>query len=122
MDNKIIKPAAYITSLAIFFLPLLVLADPSNQGYTINNPLASDDINDLLISLMKIVVQVGGVLVVLFIIYSGYKFVTAGDSAPQRKKAKEIFYATIIGGGILLGADIIANIVIETVNTTAGVK
>ena len=123
MNNKVIKLTASIISLVMSLLPFLVMAtDPNNQVYTINSPLASSDIDVLLGQLMKIVVQVGGVLVVLFIIYSGFKFVTARDSEPERKKAREIFYATIIGGGILLGADIIANIIIETVNITAGVK
>ena len=95
---------------------------PTSVQYTIKNPLASDDVNSLLNNIMKIVMQVGGVVVVLFIIYSGYKFVTAGDSDSDRKNARQIFYATVIGGLILLGADIIASIIINTINVTVGKK
>ena len=69
---------------------------------------------------MDLVAKVGAIIVVFFIIYSGYKFVTARGNESEVTKAKEIFYATIIGGAILLGADVIANVVINTVNTTVG--
>jgi hypothetical protein len=71
---------------------------------------------------MNLVATVGAIIVVFFIIYSGYKFVTAGDSDTDRTKAKNIFYATIIGGAILLGADVIANVVVQTVKDATGAK
>lgn len=122
-----------ITTLAItlfvstvLFSPFLVTAGSSsidsNKVATIQNPLKSDDVNKILLDVMNLVAKIGGVLVVLFIIYSGYKFVTAGESDQNRDKAKSIFYATVIGGAILLGADIIANIIIGTVKSTAGIK
>jgi hypothetical protein len=59
-------------------------------------------------------------VVVFFIIYSGYKFVTARGNQAEVTKAKDIFFATVIGGAILLGADVIATVVVNTVKTTVG--
>lgn len=117
-----IKLAAILTSFA-FFIPIIIFADNTGSpAATIDNPLGpgNTSVNDLLIKIMKIVATVGAIVVVFFIIYSGFKFVTAGSSDTDRTKAKEMFYATIIGGAILLGADVIATIVVNTVKCTTG--
>jgi ABC-type Fe3+-siderophore transport system permease subunit len=108
--------------LALFLLvsPLIVFA--ASSGATIKNPLKSDDVNSLLGKIMTLVKMVGGIVVVFFIILSGYKIVTAGDNEGDRTKAKEMFYATVIGGAILLGASIIAEVVVNTVKDTTGAK
>ncbi len=106
-----------IASFAIMF-PLFLFAGPS--GYTIDNPLKSNDVKGILMDVMKLVATVGAIIVVFFIIYSGYKFVTARGDPGKIEEAKKTFYATVIGGAILLGADIIANIVVNTVKTTTG--
>jgi len=67
-----------------------------------------------------LVTTVGSIVVVFFIIYSGYTLVISRGNPDGLKKAKEMFYATVIGGAVLLGADIIANAVVTTVNTTVG--
>ena len=110
------KISAYLVSLSLIFIPLFIFADSS--ATTIQNPLQEDDINEILVNIMNIVATVGAIVVVFFIIYSGFKFVTARGNPEELKNAKNIFYATIVGGAILLGADIIANVVVETVRTT----
>lgn len=112
--------------LSLFFLILIPIftlqAVPANVPVSIKNPLGSNDVYSLLNKIMDIVTKVGSIVVVFFIIYSGYKFVSAGESDEDRTTAKEIFYATVIGAAILLGANIIANIVVNTVTSTTGVK
>ena len=118
IKSNYIKISAFLASL-ILLTPIFIYAQGSS-GATIKNPLASDDITGILENILNLVFKVGVVIVVFFIIYSGYKFVTAGSSDTDRTKAKDIFYATIIGAAILLGADVIATIVINTVKNTAG--
>ncbi|MEI6495007.1 MAG: pilin [bacterium] len=109
----------------ITLIPLIVLyaqpTTPLGTGPTIANPLKSDDILVILQNIMNLVAIVGSIVVVFFIIFSGYKIVTSQGNPGELTKAKEMFLATVIGGAILLGADIIANVVINTVKTTAGV-
>lgn len=113
------KILAFVTSFIFIVLTplLLVQANPGAGGATIQNPLGANNtsVQALLLKIMNIVAMVGGIVVVFFIIYSGFKFVTAGDSDSDRSKARDIFYATVIGGAILLGADVIANVVVNTV-------
>lgn len=117
------KYLPHLIATLILFLPVIMFAGgPFESGTTIKNPLGDgkNEIKDLLTNIMNLVATVGAIVVVIFIIYSGFKFVTAGDSDSDRTKAKDMFYYTIIGGAILLGADIIANVVVNTVNTTVG--
>lgn len=118
------KIAGFVTALSLLLLPAVFsfAAGPANA--TIDNPLGANNtsLNDLLIKIMRIVTTVGSIVVVFFIIYSGFKFVTAGDSDSDRTKAKDIFYATIIGAAILLGANVIATIIVGTVENTTGIK
>ena len=119
------KILAFIFSFCLLvLLPLVITYAQQGGGVntTIKNPLQSDDVKGLLVSIMKLVEVVGGIVVAFFIILSGYKFVTAGDSDTERTKAKEMFYATIIGGAILLGASVIAEVVVNTVKATTGAR
>ena len=116
------KISAFVTALGLLVFPplFIVFADnPQSSAVTINNPLGSNtmQVKDVLTSIMGIVAMVGGIVVVFFIIYSGFKFVMARGNPGELEKAKEMFFATVIGGAILLGAGIIANVVVNTVNT-----
>lgn len=58
--------------------------------------------------LEKIVLPIGAVVVVFFVIYAGYLFVTAGGSEDKLDKAKHTLLAVVIGAAILLGSWTIA--------------
>lgn len=116
------KIAGFLVALFILLLPMVIFAQAGGSGPTIKNPLNSDSVSDILTNLMKIVVTIGTIVVVFFIIYSGFMFVTAGGDTGKVTKAKDMFFATIIGGAILLGADVIATVVVNTIKTTTGAK
>lgn len=104
---------AHVVACVLLGLPVFVLAGP-----TIENPIKADNIQKLLIDLMTVVIQMGYVVVIFFIIYAGFKFVTARGNPGELEKAKETFFATLVGGAILLGADVIARVVVNTVDNT----
>jgi mannose/fructose/N-acetylgalactosamine-specific phosphotransferase system component IID len=106
----------------VFLLPILFSHAYGPASETIQNPLGSNDVWALLGKIMDLVIKVGSVVVVFFVIYSGYKFVAARGNETKIDDAKNTFYATIIGAAILLGADVIANLVVNTVKTTTGVR
>lgn len=106
---------SHLLALFVFLIPIFIFAQ---SGGTIKNPLKSDSVTGILTNIMELVFKVGIIVVIFFIIFSGFKFVTAGGSPDKIKEAKNMFYATIIGGAILLGADIIATVVYNTVKTT----
>ena len=117
--NNYKKYLAFVVS-SLFFIPFFIFAGSS--GSTINNPLGANnsDVSNILLGLMNIVAKVGAIVVVFFIIYSGFTLVMAQGKPDGLKKAKDMFIATLIGGAILLGADIIANVVVNTINSATG--
>lgn len=96
--------------------PLLALAQPT--GTTIKNPLEGRGINDiptLITTIVDAITTIGYYVVVVFIIYAGFKFVSARGNDGELKKAKEIFLYTVVGAAVLLGASILSNIIKNTV-------
>lgn len=94
-------------------------AQPTN--ITIGNPFKglgnNGNLSDLLYAVLdNAVIPVGGIIVVLMIIYSGFLFVTARGNEEQLKVAKRSFTYAAIGAAILLGAKAIALAIQSTVN------
>ncbi|MEI7513410.1 MAG: hypothetical protein WCJ74_02190 [bacterium] len=91
------------------------------QGITkgIQNPLGSENqtLIALIGNLLKLAAQIGAVVCVFFIIYSGFLFIKAQGEPAELTKAKSVFFWSIIGAGILLGASVIADLISGTVNS-----
>jgi predicted transporter len=65
--------------------------------------------------LNNIVLPIGSIIIVLFIIYSGFLFVTARGNEDQIEKAKHTLLYVVIGAAILLGAVAISTAISGTV-------
>ena len=83
----------------------------------VTNPLESPTLGDFIEAVANIVMQIGGVVAVVFIIWAGFLFVTARGNEEQLKKARSVFFWTIVGAVILLGAYVIAVAVVTFVNS-----
>lgn len=90
--------------------------NPSAQG--ISNPLAGD-VNSIFAFvtyiLENIVLPLGVVIVVFFVIYSGFLFVTAQGNFEKLQDARRTFLWVVIGAAILLGSVVIAKAIQTTV-------
>lgn len=64
---------------------------------------------------VDIMLPLGGVLVVIAIIYTGFLFVTAQGNEEKLKTAKKALTYTVIGSAILLGAWTIALVIENTI-------
>ena len=85
---------------------------------TLTNPLrpGTNNIYEFIRDVINnIVLPIGGVVVVIFIIYSGFLFVTAQGNDEKLKKAKRNFLYVVIGTAILLGAWVIAVAIENTI-------
>ena len=82
-----------------------------------NNPLQADNFGELLNAIIKILITLGIPIAVIFIIYSGFLFVTARGNEEQIKKAKTTLLWTLVGIAVLLGASIIAAVLENTINS-----
>lgn len=89
-------------------------SDP--QGFTFESPLKDfGGIEGLIAKILEVVVLVGTPIAVLFIIYSGFLFVTARGNDEKITKAKRALTWTIIGTAILIGAQVIATVLGGTI-------
>jgi|SRR3989344_5670968 len=82
-----------------------------------NNPLQADNFGELLNAIIKILITLGIPIAVIFIIYSGFLFVTARGNEEQIKKAKTTLLWTLVGIAVLLGASIIGAVLENTINS-----
>lgn len=99
--------------------PVLVFAQACGAGKYCN-PITYGSITSipqLLLALVDLVFLIGVPIIVIFIIYSGFLFVTAGDNESQVAKARFVFMWTLLGALVLLGAKAIAAAIEATVLT-----
>lgn len=90
-----------------YFILNLGLALPVYaQG--LENPVEANTFGELLQRLAKAIAIVGTPLVGIFIIWSGFLFVTARGNEQQIEKAKKTFFWTVVGAMLVVGAWAIA--------------
>ncbi len=111
---------ALIFSSLILLKPLNLLAqgspDPSLQT-TFPNPLKTNDLIGFIeLIINNVVLPIGSVVVVFFIIFTGFLFVTAGGNEEKLKTAKSALLWTIVGAAILLGSWAISVAITNTID------
>jgi Type IV secretion system pilin len=94
----------------------------SPSGVSIPNPLKGSNtlygfISDVI---QNVLIPIGGILAVLYIMYSGFLMVTARGNEDQIKKGRLAFTHAAIGTAILLGAWIIATVIQNTISSLTG--
>jgi len=112
--KTLLKKYYYLLVLFTLTVPSLVLADSMAVDLTGFNPITQTDIYGLISAILGFVVKIGAVVVVFFIIYAGFQFVTAQGSEDKISSAKKSFMWTIIGALILLGAMTLSDVVCNT--------
>ena len=96
--------------------PIAVSAQPK-----LDNPLTSDSILCFIDDIIGALTYLAIPIIVLFIIVSGFKFVTAGGNESDLQDAKQMALYTLVGAAIILGADLISSVLINTA-TNLGVS
>jgi hypothetical protein len=91
-------------------------ANTLNLNVKLNNPISTNTFQEFVQAALDIVLKIGIPVVALFIIYSGFLFVTARGNADKLKTAKTTFIYTCLGAAVLLGAWVIANAIAGTIN------
>ena len=85
----------------------------------LENPLSGGGINSMsefVQKFLEAVVYVGFPIAVLFVVYSGFRFVLAQGNSSELEKAKKNFMWTVIGVGMFLGAWALAELIRGTIN------
>ncbi len=112
-----------ILAFSVILPTSVALADDNafelNVG--IENPLGSgkDNIKDIIASIMKVIVDIAIPIVVVMVIYSGFLLVMAQGNPDKLKEAKKTITWTLVGATILLGAQLISTVLVETVSNVS---
>lgn len=77
-----------------------------------NGTSTATDANELLIVVTNWVLGIVGAVAVLFIIYGGFRYITAQGNSQQMDTAKNIIIKAIIGLVIVVVAYVIVNVVV----------
>ena len=90
----------------------------SSEVTRISNPLGSPDMTiwDLVDIVINLVQAVMIPIVVLFLIYAGFLFVTAQGNETKLTKAKTVLMYTIIGTAIIIGAEALSLLIQGTID------
>ena len=106
-----------VASVLVGCFAFVVIVNTAD-ALTIPNPLGPT--NSSLLCFVKnfvdILLQIGVVIIAFYFMYSGYNFVTARGDTGKLKEARHSFYGAVIGGLIVLGAWVIINVLVGTVN------
>jgi hypothetical protein len=90
-------------------------------GGGLQNPLRNiNNFEQFVEALLRVVINIGFPILILFIVYAGFLFVTAQGSEEKLKKAKQTFFWTIVGAAIFLGAWALAVLIKTTIGLIAG--
>jgi hypothetical protein len=119
------KIAARIIAFALplilpLILPFAVLAQcgDGTASTGLCNPLRYTSLTDFLYRLLELVVQIGFPVIVLFIVFIGFKFVVAAASGKPEEisKVQSLFFWAIIGSIIVLGGKALSLAIKATVD------
>lgn len=92
-----------------------VVNQPISVSVKIDNPINVDSIPDFITAILGAIVAIGAPIAVLFLIYAGFLFVTARGNDTKLTEAKQFLTWTIVGIVILLGAQLLSEIVRGTI-------
>lgn len=77
----------------------------------LDNPLLFPKITDLLVAVLNVAIIIAIPIVVLFLIYAGFLYVTARGNAEKIQVASRALTYGIIGGVIIIGSVAITTII-----------
>ena len=83
------------------------------------NPLSFSSITDFLVAILNVTTIIALPIVVFFLIYAGFLYVTARGNPTQIQTASRALIYGIIGGVIIIGSVAIVTIVKGTVTAFA---
>jgi len=97
--------------------PGFLFAQACDPSAGICNPLKAQSLTALLQDILNALIVLAIPVIVFFIIYAGFLYVTArGNSETVGKAHRALLYA-LIGGVLILGANVLVSVISGTVDT-----
>lgn len=112
-----------ISAVALFGLlvPRLAFAASCSTG-GLQNPISFCSLGEFLVALLGIATQIATPLIILFIVYIGFRFVqeSAAGNAEKMKDLRGYLVWALVGALIVLGAQVLASAIQATVSDLQG--
>lgn len=103
-------PAIVVPSVAFAAL----CNSPVSGG--LSNPLCTTSLSQFLSDILKLVAQIAFPLIVLFLVYVGFLFVSSQGNPEKIKEAREYFFWAVLGALLVLGAQALSMAIKATVD------
>ncbi len=107
--------AGIVSTVALLIPVSLVFADTEVSATTLRNPLQYNSLPALLTGILDVVITIATPILVLFIVYIGFKFVAAQGNPEKIKEARKFLLWALVGALIILGAKALAIAIQATV-------
>ena len=101
-------------------IPLLFSPESAMAQTTFESPLRFKTIEDFVEGILQAFVYIALPVVAFFIVFSGFKFLTAQGNQEKLNEAKRNFYHVIIGASLALGAWALAVLIKGTIDQLRG--
>ena len=113
----------YIALGSLYSLPIITGAAPCpTDGTTLCNPVKADSLTGLFDNVLsQVIIPVSIVIAVMFIIWAGLKFVMAQGNAGEIEKARQNLIYVLIGVALVIGAEVILDLLLNTVTEITNV-
>lgn len=115
MNRKKLQTSAFL--LAGYLMWFFPLAANATLTFSINSHINVSTFEGLLVSILNVFIIIATPIIVLYIIYAGFLYVTARGNVEQTQKATRALMYAIVGGVIVLGAVALAGIVKNVVDS-----
>lgn len=93
----------------------MIALSAGTQAAEFKNPITSETFEALIVKLSEGILKLVFILAPIFIIISGFRFLTASLTGNQAglTMAKKLFFWTLIGTAIIVGASVIATAIVN---------
>ncbi|MDP3836645.1 MAG: hypothetical protein Q8Q67_00890 [bacterium] len=132
--SKTIKYTVFVFVVALLVLPALVLAQNTTTGGTnyidnISGPAAAmqttaqlgdTSLSYMIATLIKVILSLLGIIFLVLMIFTGYRWMTASGNEEAVTKAKHTLKTSIIGLIIILAAFAITTFIFRELPMTGG--
>ncbi len=110
------KIIAYTLPFLALAVPILAFADTCASGSTtLCNPLGYTSLITFLQKILSLVAQIGLPVIVLFIVFIGFRFIAAEGKPEKLKEVQSLFFWALVGALLVLGAWTLAQAIQGTV-------
>lgn len=101
--------------LFLLLIPQSLFADPACPVGKLCNPLRFDNLITFLLEIVTTAIQYGAILIVFFVVFAGFKFVTAQGNSEKVSEARKMLTWVVVGAFVLLGVYVIKAAICGTI-------